>query len=193
MPAVYLNILQSFYNFLWNKDNLTTNQLYNHLLYQLQFFKYFNLFYNHYLLVDQKRFYHQLLHYSLLFVLLEDNNLNVMFYHFQLQKIIQKSLFTPWKLWLTKWFKYWFCAFVFGSDWYLFQLIVLLKPGFNFWSNFALSWVDKVTTRRKCFVSVIANLSAPLESAIAQLDDHVKMRLTSRLINGVSPKIAWIF
>ena len=29
---------------------------------------------------------------------------------------------------------------------YLFQLIVLLKPDFNWGNNFAWSWVDKVTT-----------------------------------------------
>ena len=29
---------------------------------------------------------------------------------------------------------------------YLFQLIFLLKPDFNWGNNFALSWVDKVTT-----------------------------------------------
>ena len=65
-----------------------------------------------------------------------------------------------------------FCAYVFGSDWYLFQLIVLLRPDFNRWSNFALSWVDKVTTGTKSFVSVIANLPAPVELVITQIDDH---------------------
>ena len=33
-----------------------------------------------------------------------------------------------------------------GFDKYLFQLIVLLKPDLNCVNNFALSWVDKVTT-----------------------------------------------
>ena len=78
------------------------------------------------------------------------------------------------------------CICFFGSDWYLFQLIVLLKADFNCWSNFALSWVDKVTTGTKSFVSVIANLPAPVELVITQVDDHVKMRLTSQLINGIS-------
>ena len=41
-----------------------------------------------------------------------------------------------------KWFKYVFFYF----DRYLFQLIVLLKPDFNYCNNFALQWVDKVTT-----------------------------------------------
>ena len=118
---------------------------------------YFHMFCNHYLLVDQRSFYHQSLHCSLLFLLLEDNNLNVMFYHFQFQKIIKKSLFIPWKPGSTIWFKYLYFGYVFGSDWYLFQLIVLLKPDFNYWSYFALSWVDKVTTTTKSFVSVIAD------------------------------------
>ena len=38
------------------------------------------------------------------------------------------------------------CANNSGFDRYLFQLIVLLKPDFNCGNNFALSWVDKVTT-----------------------------------------------
>ena len=36
------------------------------------------------------------------------------------------------------------------------------------------------------FVSVIANLPAPVELLIIQVDDHVKMKLTSQLINGIS-------
>ena len=78
---------------------------------------------------------------------------------------------------------YLFCAYIFGSDWYLFQLIVLLKPGFSCWSNYALSWVGKVTTGTKSFVSVIP---ATVELVITQFDDHVKMRLTSELFNGIS-------
>ena len=70
----------------------------------------------------------------------------------------------------------------FGSDWYLFQLIVLLKPDFNYWSNFALPWVDRVTTGRLSFVSVIANFPAPVELVITQVDDHVKMRLNFTII-----------
>ena len=34
--------------------------------------------------------------------------------------------------------------------------------------------------------SVIANLPAPVELVIAQVDDHVKMRLISQLINSIS-------
>ena len=68
----------------------------------------------------------------------------------------------------------------------MFQLIVLLKPDFHCWSNYALSWVDNVTTGTKSFVSVIANLIAPVELVITQVDDQVKMRLTSKLINDIS-------
>ena len=60
------------------------------------------------------------------------------------------------------------CIF-FGSDWYLFQLIVLLKRDFNCWNDFALSWVDKVTTGTLSFVSVIANLPASVEFIITEV------------------------
>ena len=90
-----------------------------------------------------KKFYDQSEHYNIL----KNVTLNVTFYHFHFQKRIQKSLFTPWKLESNKWFKYWFCAYVFGSDWYLFQLIVLLKPGFNCRRNFALYGIHKVLKR----------------------------------------------
>ena len=39
---------------------------------------------------------------------------------------------------------------------------------------------------KKSFVSVISNAPADLELAITQVDDHVKMRLISQLINGMS-------
>ena len=35
-------------------------------------------------------------------------------------------------------------------------------------------------------MSVIANLPAPAELIITQVDGHVKMRITSQLINGIS-------
>ena len=72
-----------------------------------------------------------------------------------------------------------FCVCFFGFDWYLFQIIVFLKPDFNCWSNIALSWVDKVTAGPKRFVSVIVNLPSPVELVIRQVDDHIKKRLTS--------------
>ena len=72
-------------------------------------------------------------------------------------------------------------AYAFGSDWYLFQLNVLVKSDFNHWSSFALSWVDKVTSYK-----VVANLSAPVKLVITPVDDYVKMKLTSQLINDIS-------
>ena len=71
-------------------------------------------------------------------------------------------------------------------DSYLRQLIVLLKPDFNYWSNFALSCVDKVTTETLSFVSVILNFVSRVAEEITQVRDHVKIRLTSQLINGTS-------
>ena len=65
---------------------------------------------------------------------------------FSFSKDNKKDLVTPWKLGLINKSKY---QFWFSSDmfcWYLFQLIALLKPGFNYWSSFALSWVDKIAT-----------------------------------------------
>ena len=53
------------------------------------------------------------------------------------------------------------------------------------WSSFVLSWVDTVTTGTKSLVSVIANLPAPVELIITQVDDHVKIELTSQLIKGI--------
>ena len=68
----------------------------------------------------------------------------------------------------------------------LFQLIVFLNLDFSCCSNFSLSLVDKVTTGTYNFVSVIANFPSPVELVITQSLDHVNIRLTSRLINGIS-------
>ena len=57
-----------------------------------------------------------------------------------------KSLLTPLKFGSIKQSKYWFCTFTDTFDWYLFQLIVLLKPDFNWSNSFTFSRVDKVTT-----------------------------------------------
>ena len=50
-----------------------------------------------------------------------------------------KSLFTPWKLGLIKKSEHPFTLSVDTFDWYLFQLIALLKPDLNCSSSFALS------------------------------------------------------
>ena len=64
----------------------------------------------------------------------------------------RKSLFTPRKLGSTKKSKYVFRPYTvtFGS--YPFQLVALLKPGFNCRSNLALSFIDKVTSGTYSFV-----------------------------------------
>ena len=49
----------------------------------------------------------------------------------------------------------------------------------------ALSCVDKVTTGTYIFVSVILNFVSPVAEEITQVGDHVKIRLTSQLINGI--------
>ena len=51
-------------------------------------------------------------------------------------------------------------------------------------SSFALSWVDKVTTGS--FQSVIWNDVSPASEEIKKSSDHVKLRLISQLINGIS-------
>ena len=43
-----------------------------------------------------------------------------------------------------------------------------------------------MTTETQCFVSVISNLRAAAESVRMQVDDHVKIRLTSQLVNDIS-------
>ena len=68
----------------------------------------------------------------------------------------------------------------------MFQLITLLKPDLNCCNNFSLSSVDKVTTGTYKFVSVILNFPLPVELVKAQLGDHVKIKLTSQLIYGIS-------
>ena len=50
------------------------------------------------------------------------------------------------KLGPTKWFKFGSCSNNSGFARFLFQWILLLKLDFNCGNNFALSWVDKVTT-----------------------------------------------
>ena len=58
-----------------------------------------------------------------------------------------KSQFTPWKPGSITKFEYLFYAWCVVLDWYLFQLIVLLRPDSSCLSSFTLSPVDKVTTR----------------------------------------------
>ena len=88
-------------------------------------------------------------HNAIILILLSEDNiiLYVLFYcsHFQTIKQEFYLLLETWKLGSIKKSKYLFFLSVETLDWYLFQLIVLLKPSFNCPSFFALSWVDKVT------------------------------------------------
>ena len=52
-------------------------------------------------------------------------------------------------------------------DWYLFQLIVLLKPDINCCNSSSLFWVDKVTTGTYNYV-------APFTEEITQSADKVR-------------------
>ena len=82
-----------------------------------------------------------------------------------------------------------FCACLVVFDWYLFQLIFILKLEFNWSNSFTLSWVDKVTTGTKRFASVIANAVTWLSIALAiikQFADQVKMRSVLQLIKSIS-------
>ena len=90
-------------------------------------------------------------------------------------------------------FKFGFCGNNSGFDKNLFKLITFLKPDFNCCNNFALSCVDKVTTVTYNFVSVILNVPAPVELVITQVDDHVKIKLTSQLIKGISRVLQKLF
>ena len=51
---------------------------------------------------------------------------------------------------------------------------------------FELSWVDKVTSGTYSFVSFISNFPSSVELVITQSTDHIKRRLTSQFINGIS-------
>ena len=59
-----------------------------------------------------------------------------------LQMTKETVYFFSWKLGSISKSKYWFCLSIDTFDWYLFQLIVLLKPNFNYFINFTLSLVD---------------------------------------------------
>ena len=101
-----------------------------------------------------------------------------------------KSLYTLWKFGSIEYSldqsKYKFGLSRDILDWYLFQLIVCLSSNFNCCSNVVLSWVDKLTTRTKSFVSIIAKFVALLPSEFTQFSDQVRIILMSQLINCIS-------
>ena len=98
----------------------------------------------------------------------------MLFYYFHFQEIIQKICFLLENLDKSKNLNIF--SFLNISDWYSFQLNERCN-------SFALSWVDKVTNGTYNFISVIANLHAPVEIVITQVHDNVKMRLISQLIH----------
>ena len=69
----------------------------------------------------------------------------------------------------------------------MFQLIVFLKPDFN---SFALSWVDKVTTGKYSFVSVIGNVvvfvSLDVFCINTYFSEQNNMGLIAQLDKGIS-------
>ena len=97
-----------------------------------------------------------------------------------------KSLFTTWKLGSIKWSKHGFLSgYNFPFVLYFFQLIVLLKPNFNDWSSFALPQVDSYYWDKKFCIGYCKSFCT-CRIVITQVDDHVKMRLISQMINGIS-------
>ena len=86
------------------------------------------------------------------------------------------------------------CSVILG--WYLFQLIVLLKPDSNCFNSFTLSWVNKLTIRTWSFVSVIVNIGswfAAVPATKKQFFDQLNIRLISKLIDGISSVLQKFF
>ena len=98
-------------------------------------------------------------------------------------KVIANTL-PLWLLILQK-SKYWFWASLDICYCYLFQLIFVLNTDFICCNNFALSWVERVTTGRLRFVLVIANVGALFASQMTQFFDQFKSRVTSQFIDGI--------
>ena len=60
-----------------------------------------------------------------------------------------------------------------------------MKPDFRCCNNFALSWVDEVTTGTQNFVPVLENVApwfALLVDTVTQFADQVEIILSSQLI-----------
>ena len=131
MLVGYLNLLWSFYGFLWNKDNPIKNQLYKNFLDRQQFDVFWSFreitFIVIYWLIKKP--------FSI--------NHNIVVFYFYVWTIISfttyslciifkwsknphhlKFLFIPWKRCSTKWFKFLFYLNSSGFDVYFFQWIV---------------------------------------------------------------------
>ena len=61
-----------------------------------------------------------------------------------------------------------------------------LNPDFNCWSNFVLSWVDKIANGTKDIVSGISKVDARSTSQMIQLVDQVRIRLVAQWIKDIS-------
>ena len=85
------------------------------------------MFLAHLLLVSQKGFVWKLQHCNLFFLQLEENILCNLFEKHYFQTIKQKYAYSL-KLRSTWKSKYQFCASINTFDWYLYHLILLLKP-----------------------------------------------------------------
>ena len=197
--VVYLNLS---YNSFWNRYSPANKQLCNHLLDLLQFFEYYHKLLNYFLLVDQKRFFHH----------------NIIIFYFFSWKIISVcNLFFVVHFQMKKWSVYLLLEnldqlrntnvdllFLLILFWYLFQLVNILNficpllyssniwryiTDFNCSKNFALSSVDKVTTRTQSFASVIENAvvwTTALLATITQLPDQFRSRVILQLIKRIS-------
>ena len=95
-----------------------------------------------------------------------------------------KTLFTPWKLESIKKYKYWFWLSNDTFDWYLFQLIVLLKPDFNCWNSFSsiLSWQGYNCNIKFCFCYCIFRCPSRRRNNT----DQARITLIWQLIKGIS-------
>ena len=98
-----------------------------------------------------------------------------------------KSLFTLLKCGSIKKSKCGIGAWIVTFDWCFFTLVVYLKPNFNCCNSFAISGVDKVTTRTQSFISAIANFVAFVSLDNIHLLDQIK--LISQLIKNISRAI----
>ena len=142
--VVELNLLLSSYNILWSRDNLVNNQLHDHLLDQLHFFKYYHMFLNSFFTGWSKKFCPSVITLQS-FISIVGSKYRLLLVRWALfsnDKI--KSLFIPWKYESIKLSKYWLCFCIDTFHWYLFQLIALLKPDFNCCNRSTLSSVDKI-------------------------------------------------
>ena len=117
---------------------------------------------------------------------------NIIIFYFSSRKIISfktcslwfidkaKCLFISWKLGSIKKYKYQLILSLDTFGWYLFQIIVLLKPDFNYSRCFALE--------HKVLYQLLKILWLELlhEQPITHFSEQFRSTLTSQLIKGIS-------